>query len=347
MDGAELGRRLEAARRAQGLSQGDLAERVGVNQNTIGRYEKGDRHPDPEMLRRIAEALDVSADYLLGLTDDPTVVPDQGGARPPGLRWDWVAAKLRAVRMRLGWDRAAAAAAWGVGEAELGRWEDGDPVPLDALARIAKATGRPLRWWLDGIAAGREPAGDALDRPLRDFLPVRPVPVLGRIVAGVPVEAQEDRRGEAWVTKDSTADFALEVDGDSMIGAGIAPGDLVLVRRVEQWDGVPEGSLVVALVDGETTLKYLVRDGETWLLRAANPAYPDREMVPGRDRVQGIVVGVQGQPRTWDAWRAAGAGDAWVDARGLTADQRSAVAALVEQFRRANQRAAAAGEAER
>lgn len=71
-------RRLKDRRIALGLSQLDLEERSGVSQNSISRYESGGSEPTAEGLRRLARALEVSIDWLLGLTDDPTpryVVP--------------------------------------------------------------------------------------------------------------------------------------------------------------------------------------------------------------------------------------------------------------------------------
>ncbi|AEJ40938.1 hypothetical protein TPY_2778 [Sulfobacillus acidophilus TPY] len=81
-------------------------------------------------------------------------------------------------------------------------WESGrDPIPLDALSRAAKAFGLPLTALLNGLRPSPAPSRsrDPLDKPLREFLPVRPIPLLGRVVAGIPVEAQEDRRGEIWI----------------------------------------------------------------------------------------------------------------------------------------------------
>lgn len=120
-----------------------------------------------------------------------------------------------------------------------------------------------------------------------------PVPLLGHIPAGMPSGAG-DAPPEAlsldpalFGLKDFHRCFALRARGDSMIGAGIFDGDLVLMK-----DRPPmPGDIVAALVDGETTLKrYLVRQG-TPFLRAENPAYPD--LVPAADlTVQGVQVGL-------------------------------------------------------
>lgn len=68
---AIIGSRIEETRKARGLSRADLAAAVGVNFKSIGMYERGDRSPDLEMLAQICRALDVSADFIIGLEDLP------------------------------------------------------------------------------------------------------------------------------------------------------------------------------------------------------------------------------------------------------------------------------------
>ncbi len=75
------------------------------------------------------------------------------------------------------------------------------------------------------------------------------VPILGRIAAGVPIEAVQNEVGRISVPADMVGDgehFALEVRGDSMIGAGILDGDVVVLKRVESAES---GDIVVALID--------------------------------------------------------------------------------------------------
>lgn len=66
------GERLRKVREESGHSQESLAEMVGIGNRQIWRYENGKTEPDGEVLAKIAQALNVSADYLLGLSDDPT-----------------------------------------------------------------------------------------------------------------------------------------------------------------------------------------------------------------------------------------------------------------------------------
>jgi repressor LexA len=117
------------------------------------------------------------------------------------------------------------------------------------------------------------------------------IPVMGRIAAGVPIEAIQTHSHSISVPPELLGKgehYALEVRGDSMIEAGILDGDTVLIRRTESADS---GDIVVALVDDEeATLKRLRKKGASIALEAANPAYETRIFGPGRVRVQGKLV---------------------------------------------------------
>ncbi|MEL7481445.1 MAG: transcriptional repressor LexA [Pseudomonadota bacterium] len=117
------------------------------------------------------------------------------------------------------------------------------------------------------------------------------IPVLGRIAAGVPIEAiqEETNRVNAPIDLPSGAEyFALEVRGDSMIDAGIFEDDVVILKRT---DSANNGDIVVALVDEkEATLKKIRKKGNSIALEAANPAYETRIFGPDRVRVQGQLV---------------------------------------------------------
>lgn len=122
----------------------------------------------------------------------------------------------------------------------------------------------------------------------------RRVPVLGQVPAGNPREAIE-LAGEEILLDPSLAGegeiFSLRVTGDSMEGAHICAGDYVLVRSQES---ATDGEIVVAVVDGEATVKRLRRKNGTVLLEAANPAYSPIPLpsVGSSVRIAGKVVGV-------------------------------------------------------
>ncbi len=116
------------------------------------------------------------------------------------------------------------------------------------------------------------------------------LPLIGKVAAGQPILAEEFREGEIALPLDLVGPgvhFLLRVRGDSMIGRGIHDGDLVIVR---QTSSAERGALVVALIEGEATVKTLERDGQAWVLRAANPAYAD--LRPAELGIIGRVVGL-------------------------------------------------------
>ncbi|UWR50738.1 transcriptional repressor LexA [Phaeobacter inhibens] len=120
------------------------------------------------------------------------------------------------------------------------------------------------------------------------------LPVMGRIAAGVPIEAINQVSHQVAVPASMLSaqgqHFALEVRGDSMIEAGINDGDIVVIRETAVADN---GDVVVALVEGqEATLKRIYRKGSTIALEAANPAYETRCYPQDQVKVQGRLVGL-------------------------------------------------------
>ncbi len=118
-----------------------------------------------------------------------------------------------------------------------------------------------------------------------------PIPVMGRIAAGVPLSAIQNQSHSISISPEllgSGEHFALEVSGDSMIEAGILNGDTIIVRKQ---DTANTGDIVVALIDDEeATLKRLRRKGASIALEAANPAYETRIFGPDRVRIQGRLT---------------------------------------------------------
>jgi repressor LexA len=130
-------------------------------------------------------------------------------------------------------------------------------------------------------------------RPHEVASDVRDLPVLGRIAAGTPIEAIQQERERLPVPESLLGPgehFVLEVQGDSMIEAGILDGDYVVIRR---GDTAQTGEIVVALVMGEeATLKRFRKKGGAIALEAANPKYQTRGFGPDQVAVQGKLVGL-------------------------------------------------------
>ena len=112
------------------------------------------------------------------------------------------------------------------------------------------------------------------------------IPVVGVVTAGVPILAVENI--ESYIPWEGEPGcFALRVRGESMLGVGILPDDLVVVRRQQTANN---GEIVVALIGDEATVKtFKKQNGEIWLL----PANPDYQPIDGREcEVLGKVVAV-------------------------------------------------------
>ncbi len=140
-------------------------------------------------------------------------------------------------------------------------------------------------------------AGDRAEPP-HGALPVAAgvveLPVMGRIAAGVPIEAISQISHHITVSETMLSGrgehYALEVKGDSMIDAGINDGDIVVIREQAAADN---GDIVVALVEGfEATLKRFRRKNGMIALEAANPAYETRILREDQVKVQGRLVGL-------------------------------------------------------
>ena len=114
------------------------------------------------------------------------------------------------------------------------------------------------------------------------------LPIIGHVAAGVLTAAEEVREGFVEVPHsllNGSDYFALRVYGESMIGAGIQDGDLVVIRKASH---ASVGQIVVAIDDeGQTTLKRLAHDGERYYLHPENPEFSD--IYPEELRVQGVA----------------------------------------------------------
>ena len=121
---------------------------------------------------------------------------------------------------------------------------------------------------------------------------IHDVPIYGQIPAGMSAAAEQDIEGHVSLDTHSAnvsknhGTFALRVRGDSMIGAHILDGDIVILEQSKE---VHNGDIVAALIDGETTLKRYVVDHGRPYLKAENSRYPN--LIPARElKIQGVMV---------------------------------------------------------
>ena len=119
------------------------------------------------------------------------------------------------------------------------------------------------------------------------------IPLYGKIAAGTPIEAIANETETISVPFDMVTYgqfYALTIEGNSMIEAGIMDGDTAIIRRQNQADN---GKIVVALVDdNEATLKVLKKDGNLVHLIPCNKEYKTKTFEADRVKVQGVLSGI-------------------------------------------------------
>ena len=146
---------------------------------------------------------------------------------------------------------------------------------------------------LSRVSTKNPPSNEGLNS-LSDSVHASELPVMGRIAAGVPIEAISQISHSVAVPghmlRNGGDHYALEVKGDSMIEEGINDGDIVVIKETKT---AVNGDIVVALVkDSEATLKRFFYRGDAIALEAANPAYETRILPSGDVKVQGRLVGL-------------------------------------------------------
>ncbi|MFN9661898.1 MAG: transcriptional repressor LexA [Cyanobacteriota bacterium] len=158
------------------------------------------------------------------------------------------------------------------------------PAPIQSRLRHLQQKG----WitWQEGQARTLQLLGDGESAG---------IPVLGAVAAGGLIESFQDTRERLDLTPllETRGLFALTVNGDSMVEAHIADGDVVLLEPVSDASGLREGTIVSALVPGRgTTLKHFHRQGKKVRLEAANPTYAPIVVPADQVSIQGRLVAV-------------------------------------------------------
>ncbi|MBL0947746.1 transcriptional repressor LexA [Brevundimonas sp.] len=159
-------------------------------------------------------------------------------------------------------------------------------LPDQAAAQSGRARGPFVP---DVIEGGGRPAANAN----HESAGTRELPLLGKIAAGTPISAiqhERDRMAVPEALLGAGEHYLLEIEGDSMIEAGILDGDFAIIRQVTTANS---GEIVVALVEEEeATLKRLRKRGASIALEPANRAYETRIFGPDQVKVQGRLVGL-------------------------------------------------------
>lgn len=201
--------------------------------------------------------------------------------------------RFKQLRIEHGYEtQAALAQKLYVNQTAVSQWERGVTTPNPSiLLKLSKMYNVSTDYLL---------GNDIQEQKDNNFIPYCPtgtVPVLGRIAAGIPISAVEEVEGYEPVTvSDPENCYYLRVDGDSMIGAGIQSGDLVLIRQQPTADN---GQIVACKVNGdEATLKRFHQQGATVLLMPENPNYepivvPAKDFDTGYAQIFGVAIEVK------------------------------------------------------
>ena len=174
-------------------------------------------------------------------------------------------AKLKNIRISMGLSQEEFAKKLNTTKQVISRYETEQRTPKITIAQeYADVLGISLHDLID----------NNVDFPSADNITPIPkmakIPLLGNIACGDPITAEENLDGFVNAPEEISADFALRCKGDSMIGARILDGDIVLIR---QQPDVEDGEIAAVLIDNEATLKRVHKKTGCLILNPANPSY--------------------------------------------------------------------------
>lgn len=207
---------------------------------------------------------------------------------------------LKAARKSKGLTQQQVADFIGISQNNYSYWENGkvkiDNVSLQRLSNLFDVSvdfllGRETHTSIDTTPK----AVKIKDLVIKDEVEINdfyPIPLLGSVVAGVPIEAQEDLEGYVYISFHPKEEyFALRVHGDSMINAGIRDNSILIVHKQPY---ATCGDIVVAMLNGEQTVKRFKMYGENIFLMPENPDYEPIPILKGADfLILGKVVEVR------------------------------------------------------
>lgn len=166
----------------------------------------------------------------------------------------------------------------GVTKSTVMKWESGyiENMRRDKIALLAKAL-RVSPLWIMGWD----------DEDIK--AEVNSIPIIGTIAAGTPLLAEQNIEDYFRIDNSIKADFALRVKGDSMVGAGIFPGDIVFIR---QQPTLENGEIGAILIENEATLKKFYKENNTIVLQPENDMYKPIILTNGYVKILGKLVAV-------------------------------------------------------
>lgn len=166
----------------------------------------------------------------------------------------------------------------GVTKSTVMKWESGyiENMRRDKIALLAKAL-RVSPLWIMGWD----------DEDIK--AEVNSIPIIGTIAAGTPLLAEQNIEDYFRIDNSIKADFALRVKGDSMVGAGIFPGDIVFIK---QQNTLENGEIGAILIENEATLKKFYKEKNTIVLQPENDMYKPIILTNGYVKILGKLVAV-------------------------------------------------------
>lgn len=170
----------------------------------------------------------------------------------------------------------------GVSKQSLFKYENGivTNIPLDRIEKLGKVLG----------VDPSELVGWSNVKEVKLDIQPRKIPILGKIAAGTPILAVENHEDYFDTSEFINADFALQIQGDSMIGSRIYDGDIVFLRKQSY---IENGQIGAFLIDGEATLKIFNKQNNTVMLLSSNPNYSPIILSPDRENIiLGKLIGV-------------------------------------------------------
>ncbi len=204
--------------------------------------------------------------------------------------------RLKELREKAGLSQEAFAKAFGVAQSTVGGWESGARVPrLPMIEKIAEFFNVPTSYFVGG---SDEPSNVTPIYTFHETENKSPskgvkIPVLGRVVAGVPVEAVEEILDYEEINPEIAArgeHFALRIQGDSMEPRMLS-GDVVIVRKQSDVDN---GDTAVVLVNGnEATIKKIKKSDDGIMLIPTNPNY--EVMFYSTEQIKTLPVSIIGK----------------------------------------------------
>lgn len=170
-----------------------------------------------------------------------------------------------------------------ISRSAISRWENNKSEPTaTAISLYAKVFNTDMNVLL-GIDKSNAKMIDLDVKP-------RKIPILGKIAAGTPILAVENHEDYFDTSEFINADFALQIQGDSMIGSRIYDGDIVFLKKQSYIDN---GQIGAFLIDGEATLKIFNKQNNTVMLLSSNPNYSPIILNPEKENIiLGKLIGV-------------------------------------------------------